>query len=48
MFLYVAGGLLSTILVPQFEIQPLVPGAAVPGAPVLDSDSVQKSVVVPH
>jgi hypothetical protein len=46
MFLYVAGGPLSTILVPQLEIQPLVPGAAVPGAPV--PDGVQKSVVVPH
>jgi len=29
------------ISVPQFEIQPFVPGAAVPGAPVADSDSVQ-------
>ena len=37
-----------TICVPQFEIQPLEPGAAVPGAPVLELDGTQKSFVVPH
>lgn len=34
------------MLVPQLEMQPLVPGAAVPGAPVLVL--VQNSAVVPH
>ncbi len=34
------------ISVPQFEMHPLVPGAAVPGAPVVVL--VQKSAVVPH
>lgn len=37
-----------TISVPQFDMHPLVPPAAVPGAPVGDFDSVQKSEVVPH
>ena len=32
----------------SLHIQPLVPGAAVPGAPVSDSDSTQKSAVVSH
>ena len=34
--------------VPKLEMQPLVAGAAVPGVPVLDSDGVQKSGVIPH
>ena len=34
------------MLVPQLEIQPFVPGAAVPGLPV--DVLVQKSGVVPH
>lgn len=37
-----------TISVPQFEIQPAVPGADVPGAPVFDWLIVQKSGVIPH
>lgn len=36
------------ISVPQFDIQPFWFGAAVPGAPVLDSEMVQNSDVVPH
>lgn len=34
--------------IPQFEIQPLVPGCAVPGAPVSAGSAIQKSVVIPH
>src|SRR3954468_8490755 len=41
-----AGAEPRTIWVPQLEMQPFVPGAAVPGAPVLEL--VQKSDVVPH
>jgi len=41
-----AGAALRTMAVPQLEMQPLVPGAAVPGAPV--RVSTQNSVVVPH
>lgn len=37
-----------TMSVPQLEIQPFSPGAAVPGAPVLDLEMVQNSLVVPH
>jgi hypothetical protein len=36
------------ISVPQLDIHPLVPSAAVPGAPVGDSVIVQNSAVVPH
>lgn len=39
---------LLTIDVPQFEMQPAVPGAEVPGAPVVDWLIVQKSGVMPH
>ena len=41
-----AGAALRTMAVLQLEMQPLVPGAAVPGAPV--RVSTQNSVVVPH
>lgn len=34
--------------VPQLEMQPFWPGADVPGAPVSDLDSVQKSALMPH
>jgi hypothetical protein len=34
------------ICVPQFEMQPFCPGAAVPGAPVVELETVQNSVVV--
>ncbi len=34
--------------VPQLEMQPFSPGADVPGAPVSDLDSVQKSSLIPH
>jgi hypothetical protein len=34
--------------VPQLDMQPLTPGAEVPGAPVLDLEGVQKSGVMPH
>jgi hypothetical protein len=34
--------------VPQLEIQPFSPEAAVPGAPVADSEMVQNSLVTPH
>jgi hypothetical protein len=37
-----------TIEVPQLEIQPFDPDAAVPGAPVVELDGVQKSGVIPH
>lgn len=36
------------MLVPQFEIQPLSPGAEVPGEPVGDFEMVQKSLLIPH
>lgn len=36
------------ISVPQLEMQPFVPAAAVPGAPVVDWVMVQNSEVVPH
>lgn len=36
------------IAVPQFEMHPLVFGAAVPGAPVAEFVAVQNSSVVPH
>jgi hypothetical protein len=36
------------IAIPQFEIHPPVPDAAVPGLPVVDSVSVQNSGVIPH
>lgn len=39
---------LFTILTPQLEMHPLVPGFAVPGAPVSAGDSVQKSAVIPQ
>jgi hypothetical protein len=35
-------------LMPQFEMQPFSPGAEVPGAPVVDFETVQKSLVIPH
>jgi hypothetical protein len=41
-----AGALLRTREVPPLEMQPLVPGLAVPGAPVLVL--VRKSTVVSH
>ncbi len=41
-----AGPLPVTILVPQFEMQPLVPCLAVPGEPVFVF--VQNSSVTPH
>lgn len=44
----VEGALLEMIAVPRLEIQPFCPLAAVPGAPVGDSERVQNSVVVPH
>jgi hypothetical protein len=34
--------------VPQLEIHPFSPGAAVPGAPVDELEGLQKSPVVPH
>lgn len=37
-----------TIVVPQFEMHPLVPGFDVPGAPVLPELGVQKRGLVPH
>ena len=43
-----AGALPTTTSMPQLEMQPLVPGAEVPGAPVADSDLVQKSWLMPH
>lgn len=48
MFRYVAGAPLLTMCVPQLEMHPLVPGWAVPGAPVLELVAVQKSAVIPH
>jgi hypothetical protein len=42
------GALDVTMSVPQFEIQPFSPSAAVPGAPVVELEIVQNSVVVPH
>lgn len=42
-----AGGPLE-ISVPQLEMQPFWPGAAVPGAPVVELEGVQNSVVMPH
>lgn len=36
------------IAVPQLDIHPLVPSAAVPGAPVGDFVIVQNSAVIPH
>ncbi len=35
-----------TICVPQFEMQPFCPGAAVPGEPVVELETVQNSAVV--
>lgn len=46
--MYSAGAEPMTMLVPQLEMQPFSPGADVPGAPVGDSDSVQKSLLIPH
>jgi hypothetical protein len=43
-----AGAALLIISVPQFDMQPFWPGAAVPGAPVLEFDGVQNSAVMPH
>jgi hypothetical protein len=48
MLMYSAGAEPMTMLVPQLEMQPFSPGADVPGAPVGDSDSVQKSLLIPH
>ena len=42
------GGSDVRISSPQLEMQPFSPGAAVPGAPVLEFDGLQKSPVVPH
>lgn len=42
-----AGGADATISVPQLDIHPLLPAAAVPGAPVADELGVQKSDVIP-
>ena len=47
-FIYSEGADPTTISVPQLDIQPYEPMAAVPGAPVGDSLTVQKSGVVPH
>jgi len=38
----------TMMLVPQLDIHPFVPSAAVPGAPVGDSVIVQNSAVIPH
>lgn len=43
-----AGAAPTTMSVPQLEIQPFSPGAAVPGAPVVDCEMVQNSLVIPH
>jgi hypothetical protein len=43
-----AGGSDEITSVPQLEMHPFLPGAAVPGAPDLDSLLVQNSVVLPH
>lgn len=43
-----AGEAETLIWVPQLEMQPFCPAAAVPGAPVVEVDGVQNSVVVPH
>lgn len=42
-----AGGEDATISVPQLDIHPLLPGSAVPGAPVADKLGVQNSDVIP-